>query len=260
MRVIREYKRAESLEEAWQLNQKKSNRVLGGMVWLKMGKMQIGTAIDLSSLGLDTIEETGEEFRIGCMVTLRDLELDPGLNSYTDGAARESVRHIVGVQFRNLATVGGSIYGRFGFSDVLTLFAALDCYVELYKGGNVPIQEFIHMNYDNDILVAVHIAKTPVKITYLSQRNTATDFPVIAVAVSEYNEKLHVSIGARPVRAETLTLDLSEKADMEHLVKKVQEQFSFGSNRRGSADYRRHIAGVLVKRACVANEQQEDRK
>jgi len=27
MRVIREYKRAESLEEAWQLNQKKSNRV-----------------------------------------------------------------------------------------------------------------------------------------------------------------------------------------------------------------------------------------
>ena len=39
MRVIREYKKAESLEEAWQLNQKKSNRVLGGMVWLKMGKM-----------------------------------------------------------------------------------------------------------------------------------------------------------------------------------------------------------------------------
>ena len=47
---------------------------------------------------------------------------------------------------------------------------------------------------------------------------------------------------------------------IEHLVKKVQEQFSFGSNRRGSADYRRHIAGVLVKRACAANEQQEDRK
>ena len=92
MRVIREYKKAESLEEAWQLNQKKSNRVLGGMVWLKMGKMQIGTAIDLSGLGLDTIEETEDEFRIGCMVTLRDLELDSGLNGYTDGAVRESRR------------------------------------------------------------------------------------------------------------------------------------------------------------------------
>ena len=64
------------------------------------------------------------------MVTLRDLELDPGLNSYTDGAARESVRHIVGVQFRNLATVGGSIYGRYGFSDVLTMFLTME---DVYK-------------------------------------------------------------------------------------------------------------------------------
>ena len=260
MLKIKNYVKAESLAQAYELNQKKNAIVLGGMVWLKMGNRNIVTAIDLSGLGLDSITETDEEFVIGCMATLRDLEVHPGLNAYTDGAEKQSVCHIVGVQFRSCATVGGSIYGRFGFSDVLTLFAALDCYVELYKGGNVPIQEFIHMYYDNDILVAVHIVKTPVKITYLSQRNTATDFPVIAVAVSEYNEKLHVSIGARPVRAETLTLDLSEKADMEHLVKKVQEQFSFGSNRRGSADYRRHIAGVLVKRACAANEQQEDRK
>ena len=242
---IREYRRVESLEEAYELNQKKTNRIIGGGLWMKIGDRNLMTAIDLSGLGLDQISETEDEFVIGCMATLRDLEVHPGLNAYTDGAVKQSVCHIVGVQFRNCATVGGSIYGRFGFSDVLTLFAALDCYVELYKG---------------DILVAVHIVKTPVKITYLSQRNTATDFPVIAVAVSEYNEKLHVSIGARPVRAETLTLDLSEKADMEHLVKKVQEQFSFGSNRRGSADYRRHIAGVLVQRACAANEQQEDRK
>ena len=228
---IREYRKVESLEEAYELNQKKTNRIIGGGLWMKIGDRNLMTAIDLSGLGLDQISETEDEFVIGCMATLRDLEVHPGPNAYTDGAVKQSVCHIVGVQFRNCATVGGSIYGRFGFSD-----------------------------YDNDILVAVHIVKTPVKITYLSQRNTATDFPVIAVAVSEYNEKLHVSIGARPVRAETLTLDLSEKADMEHLVKKVQEQFSFGSNRRGSADYRRHIAGVLVKRACAANEQQEERK
>lgn len=159
MRVIREYKKAESLEEAWQLNQKKSNRVLGGMVWLKMGKMPIGTAIDLSGLGLDTIEETEDEFRIGCMVTLRDLELDSGLNGYTDGAVRESVRHIVGVQFRNLATVGGSIYGRYGFSDVLTMFLAMDSYVELYKGGIIPLREYAKMPYDRDILVRLIVKK-----------------------------------------------------------------------------------------------------
>ena len=77
MMTIREYKRAESLEEAWQLNQKRPNRVLGGMIWLKMENINVGTAIDLSGLGLDTIEETDEGFSIGAMVTLRQLELHP---------------------------------------------------------------------------------------------------------------------------------------------------------------------------------------
>ena len=116
--------------------------MLGGMIWLKMENINVGTAIDLSGLGLDTIEETETEFRIGAMASLRALELHEGLAAYTNGAMRESVRHIVGVQLRNLATVGGSLYSRFGFSDVLTMFLAMDSYVELYKGGIVPLEDF----------------------------------------------------------------------------------------------------------------------
>ena len=63
MMTIREYKRVESLEEAWELNQKKANRVIGGMIWLKMSRGNVGTAIDISGLGLDQIEET-EDFRL----------------------------------------------------------------------------------------------------------------------------------------------------------------------------------------------------
>ena len=159
MMTIREYKKAESLEEAWQLNQKKQNRVLGGMIWLKMENINVGTAIDLSGLGLDTIEETEEGFAIGAMVTLRQLELHEGLAAYTEGAVRESVRHIVGVQLRNLATVGGSLYSRFGFSDVLTIFLALNASVELYKGGVVPLSEYAQRPYDRDILVRVLVPK-----------------------------------------------------------------------------------------------------
>ena len=77
MMTIREYKRAESLEEAWQLNQKKPNRILGGMIWLKMETINVGTAIDLSGLGLDTIEETEDSFSIGAMVTLRQISTYP---------------------------------------------------------------------------------------------------------------------------------------------------------------------------------------
>ena len=255
MRVIREYKRAESLEEAWQLNQKKSNRVLGGMVWLKMGKMQIGTAIDISGLGLNTIEETEEEFRIGCMVTLRDLELDPGLNTYTGGAMREAVRHIVGVQFRNLATVGGSIYGRYGFSDVLTMFLAMDSYVELYKGGIIPLREYVKMPYDRDILVRLIVKKEKAAFDYQSVRNTQNDFPVLTCASAKTEGGYRFSIGARPGKAVLFELDDADiqAADVENTeknaVKCVKEQIETGSNTRGSAEYRKHLAGVLVKRA-----------
>ena len=120
-----QYVRAQSLDEAYELYQKKPNFVLGGMLWLKMKNKTLGTAIDLCDLGLDQIDEDENEFRIGAYATLRQIETHETLNAYTHGAIAESVRHIVGVQFRNVATVGGSIWGRFGFSDVMTIFRAL---------------------------------------------------------------------------------------------------------------------------------------
>ena len=118
MLTIKEFRKVSSIEEAYELNQKKTNRIIGGMLWLKMQTGNVNIAIDLSGLNLDTIKETDTEFKIGAMTTLRDLELHAGLNQYTNNSMKEAMRHIVGVQFRNLATVGGSIYGRYGFSDV----------------------------------------------------------------------------------------------------------------------------------------------
>ena len=257
MLKIKNYVKAESLEQAYELNQKRTACVLGGMVWLKMGKMQIGTAIDLSGLGLDTIEETEDEFRIGCMVTLRDLELDPGLNGYTDGAVRESVRHIVGVQFRNLATVGGSIYGRYGFSDVLTMFLTMDSYVELYKGGIVSMADFVSMKMDNDILIRVIVKKRACQIAYMAVRNQSTDFPVLTCCVSKLEGKYRAVIGARPKRAKLVS---DENGIMANGVTKevaaafasyVAEQVPTDSNLRGSSTYRTHLIHVLTER-CVA--------
>ena len=117
MLYYNQYVRAESLDEAYTLYQKKNNFILAGMLWQKMRNRTMGTAIDLCALGLDQVDETETEFRIGAYVSLRELETNERLNVYTEGAFRESVRHIVGVQFRNVATVGGSLWGRFGFSD-----------------------------------------------------------------------------------------------------------------------------------------------
>lgn len=264
MLKIKSYVKVNSIAEAYELNQKKNACVLGGMVWLKMGNRNVSTAIDLSGLGLDTIQEREDEYVIGCMTTLRDLEMNKGLNDFTGGAVRESLRHIVGVQFRNCATVGGSIFGRYGFSDVLTMFLALDTWVDLHHAGRIPLAEFVNMKKDRDILQSVIVKKAPLKSVYLSQRNTETDFPVLTCAVSLTGEKTRTVIGARPGRAMVIQdqedllygfTEMSKKERAEAVGKfaaYAAAHVPVGGNMRGSEEYRRLLVEVLTRRAWEA--------
>lgn len=246
----KDYARPSTLEEAWQLNQKKSNRIIGGGLWMRMASYSFGTAIDLSELELDKIEINENEISIGCMTPLHDIEKNEVLNTLWDGAAHEALCSIVGVQFRNCATLGGSIFGRFGFSDVLTLFMALDAEVELYKAGRIKICEFAEGTWKNDILVKVHVPNMRVNIKYLSQRNSKTDFPVLTCAVAENSGKVCAVIGARPMRA--VKIELPEGMDDSAFPDYVRENAVFGTNMRASGEYRKIIAGVLVKRGLEA--------
>ncbi len=244
---FKNYVKASSLEEAYTLNQKKSSVIGGGMMWLKMQNRVKVTLIDLSGLGLDTIEETEEEFRIGAMCTLRELETHKGLNTYFQGVMKECTRFIVGTQFRNGATVGGSVFGRFGFSDITTCLLPLDSYVELYQGGIVPLKDFCTMKFDRDILVRVIIKKDGRKVSYASQRMAKTDFPQIACCISEKDGNIAVSVGARPNLAEVVYLEKAGKS-AEELAAEAADSFRYGSNMRGSAEYRNHLAKVYIRR------------
>ena len=257
MITIKNYIKAKTLEEAYQLNQKKRNCVIGGMLWLKTGKRAVDTAIDLSGLGLDAIEETDACFRIGTMVTLRQLETSSSLNAFFGNSIRKAVADIVGVQFRNLATVGGSIWGRYGFSDVLTVFLSLETCVELYRGGTVSLEEFVRMPKDRDILTHITVKKVPGFYSYEAFRIQRTDFPVITCAVSGFNGEYRAAVGARPGRALIVR-------DAEHILERgltedsirqfasyVAGRTGTGTNMRGGKEYRRQLIKALTER-CLA--------
>lgn len=254
MITFAKYVKAESLEEAYTLNQSKKNKIVAGMLWLRLGNKTINTAIDISGLGLNKIEEDDEQFKIGAMVTLRELETNVPLNNYTDNSLRDAVKDIIGVQFRNLATVGGSIWGRFGFSDVLTVFLALDTYVELYKGGIIPLSEFAKMKYDNDILLSVIVKKRNCKCVYDAVRIQRTDFPVLTCAASITDGEVKVAIGARSGRArlygdikDILSQGISPEAAANY-AKELAKIVPTTSNNRGSATYRSRLVSVLTER------------
>ena len=264
MLTIKRYVRPQTLEEAYTLCQKRTSVVLGGMAWLKMQNRAVVTAIDLCDLGLDAMTEDAENFYIGAQATLRDLEVHEGLNALTHGAVRESLKGIVGVQFRNTATVGGSVFARFGFSDVTTLFTALEARVELYGAGVMTIEEFAALpRPTRDILVRVIVPKGERKMAYLSQRNTKTEIPVLTCAVVQRGGETFAVVGARP-RAAAMVRDtaglLKNGITPESAAafgEQAAKELTFGSNSRAGADYRRKVAAVLVRRAALALKEQE---
>ena len=47
MYTIQGYEKVKSLEEAYELNQKKSSSIIGGGMWLRLGNRAIGKAIEM---------------------------------------------------------------------------------------------------------------------------------------------------------------------------------------------------------------------
>jgi CO/xanthine dehydrogenase FAD-binding subunit len=260
MLTFNKYERPQTLEEAWTLNKKKSARLAAGTMWMRMGSGQTGTLIDLCGLGLDQLEETQDAFCIGAMVPLRRLETWEPFVQYTNGAVKEALRHIIGVQFRNTATVGGSIWGRFGFSDVITLFLALETTVELYCGPGeekrvMTLDDFVQEAQDQPkgaILTRVIVRKERAAFDYRSVRRTATDFPVLTEAAAKLGDGAwRFAIGARPgiaVRAE-MEQGLITEDSTDEIITAMCQNIDTGTNMRGSAAYRTHLMGVLVGRS-----------
>ena len=256
MYTMRNYVQVQSLEEAYELRAKnKNNVILGGNLWLKMTSRDLTTGIDLCNLGLDKIEEDEESYSIGCMCSLRDLEINASMETEFGGAVKDALRHIVGVQFRNTATVGGSVFPRFGFSDVLTLLGALDCEVELFNKGRVSIKDFILDSPDHDILVKVIIKKDKRKVVYETLRMTETDFGILNCAVSLKNGKYTIVLGAAPRKAKMVEVNPcsnwedEDKEAKDAWLEEIVNQYVFGTNMRGSKEYRRAMAKVLITRA-----------
>ena len=162
-------------------------------------------------------------------------------------------------RFRNCATLGGSLWGRFGFSDVLTLLLALDARVHLHHAGEMPLADFAALpRTTRDILTHVTIPKAQGRVVYLSQRNISTDFPVLTCALRARDGQYTCVIGARPMPAAVFADEkgLLAQGITEDSARAFADDIAaravFGSNMRASADYRREICRVLVRRGLLA--------
>lgn len=248
MAQYKNYVIAQTLDEAYELNAKKSTVIVAGNMWLRMCGMRRQTALDLSALGLDYIKEDEQGFTVGAMTTLRTMETHAALNTAFGGVFARAFEPIVGTQFRNSATVGGSVFSRFGFSDVSTLLLAMGAKVVTHARGEVPLDEFQKEKWDRDILTAIRIEKGR-SAAIESVRLSKTDIPVLVCAASADERGVRVVLGSRPARAVIVT----ENARPEELdYMRMAADVPMGSNARASEAYRRKVAPVLMERAVQA--------
>lgn len=260
MMLIGRYEMPQSVEAAYQLlNENSSSLIIGGGVFLRLGSREVDLAVDLSRAGIDFIEEKDDTIEIGAMATLRSVETSPVIRKYYGDLFTKTLKHIVAVQLRNIATVGGSVFGRYGFSDILTTLMVLDCNVVFHKSGEMSLADFMAgKRPKGDILTKIILRKEVTKASFQTMRNTQNDFPMLNVAAAMVDGVVTVSVGARPAVTEVsaaanallaggnITEELALKAG-----EAAAEELKFSDDVRASGEYRQMITPVLVKRAIM---------
>ncbi|MGF7058161.1 FAD binding domain-containing protein [Brassicibacter mesophilus] len=253
MITIKEYVAPKSIEKAYEiLMARKNNIILGGCGFIKLGSKNIGTAIDLCNLSLDYIIENEDKILIGADTTLRQLETNNIIKNYCGGAISQGVSNIVGVQFRNMARVGASVFSKYGFSDLLPSLLVLDARVRLYNGGVMDLKYFLEKKYDKDILLEVILPKKDGIAEFDCLRKSSGDLSIINGAMfRSKGGEYRIAIGSRPQRAklaEKAAKDLGDGLNIEKAADRAVDELHFGTNMRGRKEYREDMCKVLIKR------------
>ncbi|PKK98187.1 MAG: FAD-binding protein [Tenericutes bacterium HGW-Tenericutes-2] len=255
---IKNYYKAATLQDAYQkLNEHSSNFIAGGGAWLKMSTSDHETMVDLSGLSLNLIEEKEQTIEVGALVTLRDFETNSSIQSLGKGYISTAAGQIMGVGFRNLASIGGSIIGRFPFSDIITPLLTLSIRLIFYPEGEMALEEYLKSKGKlTKILTKIVIEKENGKGYFKKVGNTVLDFSILNIAIYKGIHGFRISLGSRPgvgvLAHEAMDylnhLNKIEDSNMDQAVELVLKHVRFGSNEAADESYRRELAKVYVKR------------
>jgi len=245
--------RPTSLEEAYQILQESpKNKIVAGGLWLKKGNAEAQTLVDLSNLGLNKIEEKKEFIEVGALVTQREFEKSPVLARVGGGVLCEAVKQIMGPAFRNLATIGGSVYGKYGFSDVVTALLGFKVELVFYPKNVVLLEDYVSTpGFGKGILTHIRIYKSEVKAYFKKVAITALDYPILNVCVTKGKE-YRIVVGSRPLVGK-LALKamkyLNEGGkDFKEAAKLALEELKVGDSIATKSAYREQLLLTYVER------------
>lgn len=258
------YFRPETLQEALQLIGKPGQIALSGGAFAFAGlDIPYETVIDLQQIAeLKTIEQQGTALMIGSGASLQSV-VD---SDHIPSILKESICRNIGLNHRNGASVLETLLFPLSAPEWLTTLYAMEATITIRQINGeaitVPIMDgfdtqtgiathiTIPMLADNEAICAAHVARTPAStpiVTATVYVKATEDNKIATARAAIYGSSqdpytlLPLAIGGYP-------LDSASIVGVGELVSTEADPVD---DYLGSAEYRREMAGVCVKRALM---------
>lgn len=251
------YVRPGSVEEALAaLGEPDAKPLAGGQSLVSVMKLRVARpelVVDISRLELAGLETRDRELRIGALTTWADLAVAPELRRPALAALAECAAAIGDLQVRNRGTIGGSLAHADPASDMPAVLLALGASVVARSAGtersietrDLFLGPFTTALGDGELLteVLVSVPAAGSGSAYASVEHPASGF-ALAGAAALVRPDGSSSVAVTGIGTMPFLLDGEP-----HAALAAAEIFG---DRFAPAEYRRHLAGVVVERALAA--------
>lgn len=250
----------------------------GGQSLIPMMKLRIASPrflIDVNGIAsLSGFRRDGDRLVLGALCRHADIAGSPIVHEHLP-LMSDAANVTADVQVRNRGTIAGSLAHADPAGDWPTALRALDTEVTMTGvagSRTVPLGDFLVDAYttllgSDEIVTAISITvpRRPCGGAYVKFEKRAGDFAVASAGVQVETDEGGVlrrvavslgAVGAVPIRARAAedvllgtAVPSAAVAEAERLVRAAAEPFE---DTRGSVEYKRHLAGVLFRRALSA--------
>ncbi len=275
------YERPRRVEDATALLMQRGARVLAGgtdlIAQLKEGRRTASIVVDVKAIPEMVAIARGPDggWRIGAAASIRALGGHAGLMA-EHGALVQSARLIGSLQIQSRATLGGNVCNAAPSADAVPLLVALGATGEIAGPGGrrtLPVEDMAQSPgrvslAPGEILVSIHLPARGTRSGAYYLRFTPRREMDIAIAGSGVSVTMAAdgtiadarivlaSVGPTPVRCRAAEAFLAGRAADDQTIRDAARMAAGEakpiSDTRGSADYRRHLADVLTRRALSA--------
>ena len=262
-----DYQRASSADEAIALISQHGDEakfLAGGHSLIPLMKLRLAQPTVLVDIGrvkdLSYIKDAGDHIAIGALTRHMDVENSDLLKQHVPLLAH-AASHVGDSQVRHRGTIGGSIAHADPASDLPATTLALNAtYVARGPKGERTIaardfyQGFLEsLLAPDEMITEIRVPKiTGAKWGFQKFNRRAQDWAIVGVAAWQLNGSSGVGLvnmGSTPVLA-TSTMDaLNGGASLEDAAALADANSEPQDDLNASAEYRRHLARVLVRRA-----------